>query len=104
MLIHTQENDLSIPDKLNWEVATRPLNFKSKGTFTFPKGILKDVPEDRYSCLVRDDTEEFISIVGSRSSASASSNDNGLTVPKTPKGIPIVCSLPGDIPIILVPN
>ena len=66
MLIHTQENDLSIPDKLNWEVATRPLNFKSKGNFTFPKGILKDVPEDRYSCLVRDDTEEFISIVGSR--------------------------------------
>jgi|TARA_Y100000296_G_C5169588_1_gene256547 hypothetical protein len=66
MLIHTQENDLSIPDKLNWEVATRPLNYKSKGTFTFPKGILKDVPEDMYSCLVRDDTEEFISIVGSR--------------------------------------
>ena len=38
------------------------------------------------------------------SSAAASSKERGFVEPKVPSGMPMVSVLPGEIPIILLPN
>ena len=60
MLIHTQENNLEIPDKLKFKAELRPMSFLDT------KKKNKDISQEMASVLVRTDTEEPLSIVGSR--------------------------------------
>jgi len=58
MLIHTQENNLAIPEKLNFHVELKPMSFLNSADDRV------DIPD--HSVLVRKDTEEPLSIVGNR--------------------------------------
>ena len=60
MLIHTQENNLEIPDKLKFKAELRPMSFLDN------KKKNKDISQELASVLIRSDTEEPLSIVGSR--------------------------------------
>ena len=68
MLIHTQENDLST-NHLNWNVEKRPLKALAKNTEElnqFTENDLISIPSNNSMALVREDTDEFISVVGNR--------------------------------------
>lgn len=58
MLIHTQENNLALPEKLHFHVKLKPMSFLNKADDRV------DIPD--HSVLVRTDTEQPLSIVGNR--------------------------------------
>ena len=59
MLINTQENNLAIPEKLNFQVELKPMSFLKESEKSFV-----EIPD--HSVLIRKDTEQPLSIVGNR--------------------------------------
>ena len=61
MLIHTQKNNLSIPKELDWETELIDVKEVCFGK----KDMISSIPEGKHHFVVRKDTQEYISMVGS---------------------------------------